>query len=91
LCHSPLDDGDPAVPVPATLGSGDVLDEKVPLNAPNITPDPETGLGRWTDQEIVRAIRDGIGRDGRELREHPANYYSVMTDEDATAIMSRYG
>jgi mono/diheme cytochrome c family protein len=87
-CHSPLDAGDPAVPIPATLGSGDVLDEKAPINAPNITPDPETGLGPWTDQEIVRAIRDGIGRDGRELLEHPANYYSVMTDEDATAIVS---
>jgi hypothetical protein len=61
---------------------------KAPINAPNITPDPETGLGPWTDQEIVRAIRDGIGRDGRELLEHPANYYSVMTDEDATAIVS---
>lgn len=87
-CHSPLDGNDPALPIPATLGSGDVLDEKAPLIASNITSDPDTGLGRWTDQEIVRAIRQGIGRDGRELQEHPANHYSVMTDEDATAIVS---
>jgi mono/diheme cytochrome c family protein len=65
------------------------LDEKAPLIASNITPDPETGLGRWSDSEIIRAIRDGIGRDGRELQEHPANHYSVMTDEDVTAI-ARY-
>jgi mono/diheme cytochrome c family protein len=87
-CHSPLDNGDPAVPIPATLGSGDVLDEGAPINAPNITPDAETGLGAWTDQEVVRAIRDGVGRDGRELGVHPTNHYSVMTDEDATAIVS---
>jgi hypothetical protein len=67
-CHSPLDSSYPAVPIPATLGSGNVL-----FNAPNITPDPETGLGRWTDWEIVRAIREGIGREGRELQAHPSN------------------
>lgn len=86
-CHAPLDDGDPAVPKPAMLGFGDVLDEKTPIIAPNITPDFETGVGGWGDGEIVRAIREGIGRDGRTLRgEHPSHYYSVMTDEDAGAI-----
>src|SRR5712691_13081060 len=29
----------------------------------NITPDPETGIGTWTDAEIIRAIRDGKGKD----------------------------
>ncbi|HEU0105963.1 MAG TPA: cytochrome c [Vicinamibacteria bacterium] len=86
-CHAPLDSGDPATPQPETLGSGDILDEKTPIIAPNITPDDETGLGRWHDGEIARAIREGIGRDGRRLRsEHPSHYYSVMTDEDAGAI-----
>ena len=86
-CHSPLDDGNPASPRPESLGSGDVLDDKKPVNAPNLTPDPETGIGRWSDAEIVRAIREGIGRDGRRLRsDHPATYYSVMTDGDAAAI-----
>ena len=88
LCHSPLDNGDPAVPRPETLGAGDVLDEKAPLVAPNITFDRETGLGDWSDQEIIRAIREGIGRDGRELQEHPANHYSVMTDEDVSAVVA---
>ena len=35
--------------------------------APNITPDPETGIGNWTDDEIARAIREGVDRDGRTL------------------------
>ena len=33
----------------------------------NITPDNETGIGRWTDAQIVRAIREGKHRDGRTL------------------------
>jgi hypothetical protein len=33
----------------------------------NITPDKETGIGDWTDGEKIRAIREGIGRDGRVL------------------------
>jgi hypothetical protein len=71
------------------LGAGDILDAKTPVNAPNITPDPETGIGRWSDAEVVRAIREGIGRNGRLLREdHPSAYYSVMTDEDALAVVA---
>jgi len=88
-CHAPLDDGDPATPKAATLGSGDILDEKIPIVAPNITPDSETGIGHWNDAEVVRAIREGIGRDGRRLRgDHPATYYSIMTDDDAGAIVA---
>ena len=88
-CHSPLNDGDPATPRPETLGSGDILDPKTPVNAPNITPDHETGIGRWSDAEVVRAIREGIGRDGRPLRnDHPSSYYSVMTDDDAFAVVA---
>ena len=71
-CHSPLNDGDPATPRPESLGAGDVLDEKAPVNAPNITPDLETGIGRWNDGDVVRAIREGTGRDGQPLRsDHP--------------------
>ena len=39
-------------------------------------------------EKSFRAIREGIGRDGRELQEHPANHYSVMTDEDVSAIIA---
>ncbi len=35
--------------------------------APNITPDPETGAGNWTDDQLARSIREGIGHDGRAL------------------------
>jgi mono/diheme cytochrome c family protein len=88
-CHSPLTDSDPATPRPGSVGIGDVLDEKTPIVAGNLTPDGETGLGRWTDAEVARAIREGIGRDGRRLRgDHPARYFSVMTDGDTAAVVA---
>src|SRR5215207_8741457 len=37
------------------------------LAASNITPDPETGLGQWSDGEIVRALREGVDREGKAL------------------------
>lgn len=88
-CHSKQTNTNPSTPNPDTLGGGDILDENLPIVAPNLTPDPETGLGRWSDDEIVRAIRRGIGRDGRILRsDHPSAYYSIMSDEDASAIVA---
>ncbi|MFN8469719.1 MAG: c-type cytochrome [Caldilineaceae bacterium] len=52
--------------------------------APNITSDPETGIGNWTDQQIVDALRLGKTPDGRQL--HPIMPYmawSAMSDQDA--------
>jgi hypothetical protein len=53
-----------------------VLDEKAPLVAPNITFERETGLGDWSDREIIQAIREGIGRDGLKLQERPAKHHT---------------
>jgi len=54
---------------------------------PNITPDPATGIGHWTDAQFLRALRQGISPEG-------ANYFPVfpytsftgITDSDALAI-----
>jgi mono/diheme cytochrome c family protein len=71
------------------LGAGDVLDPQTPVIAPNLTPDPGTGLGSWTDHEIGRAIREGVGRSGARLRgDHPAAYFSIMSDEDVASIVT---
>jgi hypothetical protein len=37
------------------------------VRPPNITPDKDTGAGNWTDDQLARAIREGIGSDGRAL------------------------
>ncbi|MGH2567123.1 MAG: cytochrome c [Bacteroidota bacterium] len=52
----------------------------------NITPDDETGIGTWTDGEIVRAIREGIGKDGRTFFIMPSRAFNRMSDDDALAI-----
>jgi hypothetical protein len=56
---------------------------------PNISPDKETGGGNWTDDQYARAIREGIGHDGRALFPFmPYENYSHLSDEDlASAIV----
>lgn len=55
----------------------------------NITADPETGLGRWTDEEIIAAIRDGDLRDGRvEAPVMPYYLYAGMADRDVRDLVA---
>src|SRR5207245_9708841 len=71
-CHSDRDWSQPGGPVPnEKKGAGHVFEkENIPgLVAPNITPDLETGAGKWTDDMLARAIRQGVGHEGRGL--HP--------------------
>ena len=59
------------------------------LAAANITPDPETGLGNWTDGEILRAMREGVDREGNALFPiMPYGHYKNMSDEDAKSIVA---
>jgi cytochrome c553 len=58
------------------------------VTAQNLTPDPDTGIGRFTDDQLARAIREGIGHDGRTL--FPIMPYPVfrsMTDDDLASIV----
>jgi len=60
------------------------------IRASNLTPDSATGLGRWTDAEIVRALRNGESRDGSLLAPvMPYGWLNGMSDEDALAV-ARY-
>ena len=53
----------------------------------NLTPDPETGLGKWTGDQIVTAIRKGKRPDGTELSGvMPSASFANLTDEDAAAV-----
>jgi len=53
----------------------------------NITPDPDTGIGGWSEQVFVRALREGLDRDGRHLYPaFPYEYYTRLTDEDIHAL-----
>ena len=56
---------------------------------PNLTPDKETGLGSWTNEQIVTAIRTGKRPDGRMLAPiMPYNDFANLTKEDALAIVA---
>lgn len=56
---------------------------------PNLTPDAETGLGRWSEQDIVKAVRTGARPDGRMLAPAmPYQSYGKLTDADALALAS---
>src|SRR5262249_40245913 len=67
----------------------DVREEGFRVAVPNITQDAETGIGSWTDDEILRAIRDGVGRDGGlQLPPMPFPSWQSMSDEDALAMVA---
>lgn len=55
----------------------------------NLTPDPETGIGSWTEQELVEMIRTGVDKHGRhQLSVMPWPAYTRIKEEDALAIAS---
>lgn len=57
--------------------------------APNITPDRQTGIGAWTDVELVRAIREGKHRSGRTLGPPmPFAEYRKLSDRDVKAMVA---
>jgi mono/diheme cytochrome c family protein len=56
---------------------------------PNLTPNPDTGIGKWSEADIVKALRTGERPDGRILAPiMPWNNYAKLTDEDARAIVA---
>lgn len=94
-CHSKVDTSKPGEPmVDGFVGAGRDFGtmEGFPghVRAANITSDPETGIGSWSDGEIVRAMREGVSKDGRPL--FPMMPYTTyarsLSDEDALAIVA---
>lgn len=73
------------------LAGGNLVDDPAGfgrLYVPNITPDPD-GLASWTDDEVLRAIRDGVHKDGRFMIPlMPFNNYQHLSDEDGKAVVA---
>jgi hypothetical protein len=93
-CHTQRDHTDYSLPAvgPAFAG-GDCLDETWgfpgKMSMPNNTSDAETGVGAWTDDELLRAIREGISREGLALFPMmPFDAYRHLPDEDAFALVA---
>lgn len=53
------------------------------IHSTNITPDPQTGIGRWSEAAFVRAMRSGVARDGSHLfPAFPFDHFTRITDQD---------
>ena len=80
---------DPAMHL-AGSGIGFGIPEVGVFYPPNLTPDRETGLGDWSEADIMRAVRTGVRPDGRVLAPvMPWHAYSALNDADARAL-ARY-
>jgi hypothetical protein len=92
-CHAEHDWTARDAPIlPNTLGAGQDMNllKDLPgkVYAPNITPDPETGAGNWSDDHLARAIREGVGHDGRALFPFmPYPGFRAMSDEDLASMI----
>jgi len=86
-CHS----GDEKNPDAALSGGREFHDWRIgTARASNLTSDQETGLGAWSEAEIVRALRNGVSRDSRLLAPvMPYEWFHKMSDADAFAV-ARY-
>src|SRR5262249_449344 len=55
--------------------------------SPNITPDPDSGIGKWSSEDFYRAMHDGINRQGQDMFPvMPYDFYTRVTREDVDAI-----
>jgi mono/diheme cytochrome c family protein len=56
----------------------------------NLTPDPESGLGKWTEKDVIETIRTGrhLGRGRQILPPMPWFNYAEMTDDDLGAVFA---
>jgi mono/diheme cytochrome c family protein len=92
LCHTPPGDGKPFDMSRAYGGGRELPDFAKPgalTVSRNITPDPENGIGKWSDAELKRAITAGIRADGTKLtRTMPFDWYAKIAPADLDAIVA---
>lgn len=88
-CHTPKNADASDIKGMAYAG-GFVIESPVfKAYAPNITMDIETGIGSWSDAEIIHSIRDGLRPDGTLIGPPmPSPVYALMSDRDVEAIVA---
>jgi Cytochrome c len=93
-CHSPRDANGQIIQDRALSGGRVFSTPAFEVTTPNITPDLETGIGRWSDAEIKRALVEGVRPDHHRLPGvplaaiMPANFYKALLPEDLDAIVA---
>jgi mono/diheme cytochrome c family protein len=83
-----------ALPAPAGKPFAGGLPMTTPMGrifSTNITPDPETGIGRYTEADFFRAVREGVAKDGRNLYPAmPYPSYAKVRDDDMRALYAYF-
>jgi len=92
MCHSQVDWNSAETPImEGTMGGGSIFPlEGLPgrLVASNISPDPDTGAGKWSDEDFFRAMTQGLGKDGRKLFDMmPFRKLRALADEDLASMI----
>lgn len=88
-CHTPRNADATAVADMRLAGSFVIEEPGLRAYAPNITQDRDTGIGAWSDDEIIRAIREGLRPDGTLIGPPmPILAYRHMSDSDVRAIVA---
>ena len=86
-CHTPMGPNGPQFDKAL---SGFLRFDEPPFDvtAPNITPDPETGIGGWSDAQIKTALLKGVRPSGVHLMVMPSNFYGILTPGDLDGIVA---
>lgn len=86
-CHSPRGPDGRFIPGREFAGGVEFVEEPFTARAANITPDRETGIGRYTTAQLITAIREGKRPDGSIIGPPmPITFYRGMSDSDVRAI-----
>jgi mono/diheme cytochrome c family protein len=93
MCHSSRDDltkPDARLAPHTSLAGAHISKDETSgdVYAPNLTPDFATGIGSWSDDQLARAIREGLGYDGHALFPvMPYQHFRSMSDEDLASVV----
>jgi mono/diheme cytochrome c family protein len=88
-CHATRGPNGAILPGMGLAGGRVMADRGFRAVVPNITPDPETGIGRWTDTQVAAAIREGRRPDGSLIGPPmPIDVYRHISDRDLSAIVA---
>jgi len=89
VCHTTRGADGRMLPGMELAGGRIIVDRGFRAVVPNITPDPETGIGRWSDADIAAAIRDGRRPDGTLIGPPmPLGVYRGLSDHDPVAVVA---
>lgn len=85
-CHTDVKAGTPAyaggLPIKTPFGT---------FYSPNVTPDKETGIGNWTEEDFIRALKEGRDPKGRNyFPVFPYYYFSKISIDDARALYAYF-